>query len=77
MPSRLSRAVARAANATAVEVAGAGQIDLVMLNGDEVVGAVVELARRISGSRWASRLPPAAPRQNCDHELTRCQPLHT
>ncbi|MEU6714349.1 alpha/beta hydrolase [Nonomuraea sp. NPDC046802] len=51
VPPRLSRAVAQAANASEVAVAGAGHNDLVMLNGDEVVGAVVELARRIGGSR--------------------------
>ncbi|MEV4017875.1 alpha/beta fold hydrolase [Nonomuraea angiospora] len=50
VPPRLSRAVAEAAGgrATTVEVAGAGHNDLVMLAGDEVVGAVVDLAGRMN-----------------------------
>lgn len=47
VPPDLSRAVAGAARATTVEVAGAGHNDLVLLNGRELVGAVVELAERI------------------------------
>ncbi|MGW0810166.1 alpha/beta hydrolase [Nonomuraea sp. NPDC002799] len=49
VPPRLSKAVA-AAGATIVEVPGAGHNDLAMLNGDEVIGAVVKLAGRIVGS---------------------------
>ncbi|MFC7588436.1 alpha/beta hydrolase [Nonomuraea antimicrobica] len=47
VPPRLSRAVAEAADATTVEVAGAGHNDLALLDGRELVGAVVELADRI------------------------------
>lgn len=46
VPARLSRAVAAAARATTVEVPGAGHNDLVLLNGRELIGAVVELAAR-------------------------------
>ncbi|SEF82227.1 hypothetical protein SAMN05444920_101761 [Nonomuraea solani] len=45
VPPSLSRAVATAARAKAVEVAGAGHNDLAMLTGPEVIGAVVDLAR--------------------------------
>ncbi|GAA3534325.1 alpha/beta hydrolase [Nonomuraea rosea] len=49
VPPRLSQAVAAAARATAVEIPGAGHNDLAMLTGDEVVGAVVNLAARARG----------------------------
>lgn len=48
VPPHLSRAVAGAARATIVEVAGAGHNDLALLNGRELVGAVVDLAERIT-----------------------------
>ncbi|MEV4172865.1 alpha/beta hydrolase [Nonomuraea sp. NPDC049709] len=47
VPPRLSRTVAEAARATTVEVAGAGHNDLALLDGRELVGAVVELAERV------------------------------
>ncbi|PRX69595.1 hypothetical protein B0I32_102653 [Nonomuraea fuscirosea] len=47
VPPRLSRAVAEAADATTVEVAGAGHNDLVMLNGPGLVNAVTDLAERV------------------------------
>ncbi|MFG1704398.1 alpha/beta hydrolase [Nonomuraea sp. M3C6] len=52
VPPSLSRAVAQSARGqvTTVEVPGADHNDLAMLNGPEVVGAVVELADRIRGS---------------------------
>lgn len=46
VPARLSRAVAEAAGATVVEIPGAGHNDLVMLNGRELVNAVLTLAGR-------------------------------
>nr|WP_246075783.1 alpha/beta hydrolase [Nonomuraea terrae] len=49
VPPHLSRAVAEAAGTTAVEITGAGHNDLAMLNGRELIDAVVELAGR--GSR--------------------------
>ncbi|MGR6922123.1 alpha/beta hydrolase [[Actinomadura] parvosata] len=47
VPPDLSRTVAKAAGATAVEVPGAGHNDLTLLNGPELVGAVAELADRV------------------------------
>ncbi|GGO72325.1 alpha/beta hydrolase [Nonomuraea cavernae] len=53
VPPRLSRAVAEAAGGevTLVEVPGAGHNDPVLLDGPDVVGAVVDLAHRIAGGR--------------------------
>lgn len=52
VPPELSRAVAGAAGGqvTTVEVAGAGHNDLALLDGPELVGAVVELAGRVRRS---------------------------
>nr|WP_240973801.1 alpha/beta hydrolase [Nonomuraea sp. FMUSA5-5] len=47
VPPDLSRTVAKAAGATAVEVPGAGHNDLTLLNGPELVGAVADLADRV------------------------------
>ncbi|SPL96663.1 unnamed protein product [[Actinomadura] parvosata subsp. kistnae] len=49
VPPDLSRTVAKAAGATAVEVPGAGHNDLTLLTGPELVGAVAELADRVRG----------------------------
>ncbi|MEV0614231.1 alpha/beta hydrolase [Nonomuraea sp. NPDC050404] len=49
VPPGLSRSVAEAARATTVEVTGAGHNDLVLLNGRELIGSVVELAGRVRG----------------------------
>jgi pimeloyl-ACP methyl ester carboxylesterase len=53
VPPRLSRAVAEAAgdSVTLIEVTGAGHNDQVFLTGSELVGAVVELADRVGGTR--------------------------
>lgn len=48
VPPRLSRAVAEAAGAKEVRIAGAGHNDLVMLNGRELITAVADLADRAS-----------------------------
>ncbi|MEO3805011.1 alpha/beta hydrolase [Nonomuraea sp. B1E8] len=52
VPPRLSKAVADAAagNVRTVEVPGAGHNDLALLSGQELIGAVVDLAGRVRGA---------------------------